>query len=170
MKLVILPGFSPINRGWAQELAQIMERQFNPVDVIEYQHWQLGGGLKLAQELDKLDKENQQQPIEMVMAKSVGVYVAMEAVKRRVITPRTGVFMGTTKKSAPRLKEWSLPTLLIQESKDPLLSFAALNKYTVKMKPEQSKLVEVEGNRHAYEDIERIGIEIEKFMTECKLT
>jgi predicted alpha/beta hydrolase family esterase len=92
-KLIILPGYSPHNKYWAEEVKDKLKRETKErIIVHEWSHWNLGS-FSLKKELDRIVDEIDNEKTDII-AKSVGVAVAMELIPR--IAPQAGkiVFCG----------------------------------------------------------------------------
>lgn len=74
MKTIILPGYSPKNRDWAEDLKKNMNLGYE-VAVHEWRHW-AGGSFSMANETEKIVEEIGQDRVN-VIGKSVGARVAM---------------------------------------------------------------------------------------------
>lgn len=73
MKTLVLPGFSPHNCEWAGEI-KTKVKLGHPVEVINWEHWKTGGGLKLRLEREKIIKAVGNERVNII-AKSVGTRV-----------------------------------------------------------------------------------------------
>lgn len=73
MKTIILPGYSPKNKDWAEEIKHEMELE--GVVVHEWKHWDKGS-FSFKHELSEIKKKAGDNSIN-VIAKSVGTRVAM---------------------------------------------------------------------------------------------
>lgn len=82
-KVIILPGFSPHNKQWAQSAARDLERSFK-VEIIEWKHWATGNvdDFSLEAEIDKVLGEISSSVDVNILAKSVGTLVAVHVIER----------------------------------------------------------------------------------------
>ena len=79
MKTIILSGYSEHNREWAEEIKSQMDIGHEVV-VHNWKHW-TGGNFSLVQELESISQEVGQEKINII-AKSVGVYVALNLIPK----------------------------------------------------------------------------------------
>lgn len=76
MDIIILPGYSPRNKIWAEEVALNLKKSINgPISVYNWRHW-AQGSFSLKYELTNLKKEISDRKVNL-LAKSVGTQVAM---------------------------------------------------------------------------------------------
>ena len=162
--LILLPGNSPNNRGWIEEVKSMLRPKYKRIKVQYYDHWSLGGGFKVKSERQKLREATEKFKSYAIFAKSVGVFLAIDSINNELIKPKHCIFCGTTTRSAQMLQNWSTPTLFIQESLDPFLNIQDLMPIVESMESDHIELAEVPGNKHMYEDIELINQKIEEFL------
>lgn len=75
MKTIILPGFSPHNKDWAEEMAKNMDLG-HEIFVHNWKHWNTRAeNLSLKYEVDKILEEIGSDEVN-ILAKSVGTFVA----------------------------------------------------------------------------------------------
>lgn len=78
MKTIILPGFSPHNKDWAENVAHYLD---NNAFVHNWRHWKNGkSNLSLKEELEDILKEIGGEKVNII-AKSVGTMVCMHLLK-----------------------------------------------------------------------------------------
>ena len=164
LNLILLPGMSPVNKDWIEEVENELTSSFERTKVQYYDHWEQGGGFKLGAEKKKLRKTAEDFGNYLILAKSVGVFLTIEAMNKQLISPNKCVFLGTTYRSAQLLGDWDIPTLFIQETQDPFLHIADLRPLIRTALAGNSHLVEIEGTTHAYKDVERIRTEVRDFI------
>jgi len=75
MKTIILPGYSPKNKDWAEEIKKDMGLE--GVVVHEWRHWGEDKSLSLGYELDEIKKKIGDKKVNII-AKSLGTRVAMD--------------------------------------------------------------------------------------------
>lgn len=82
MKTIILPGYSPINKEWAEETKENI-KSTGDVDVIYWDHWTTGfseGGW-IDSVVDQLISKYTEEKINII-AKSIGTVVALKLLER----------------------------------------------------------------------------------------
>ena len=103
-KILILPGYSPHNKDWAEEVrANLMGKTDDMVIVHEWFHWK-EGSFSLVKELDRLVTEIGTDSVEII-AKSVGVAVAMELIPRISSQVVKVIFCGIASVEGPERQE-----------------------------------------------------------------
>lgn len=80
MKTLILPGFSESNKDWTSYLKENLKVDHS-VEILDWEHWKLGGGIKLKKELEKIDKIVKSETFNII-AKSVGTMVCMKVLDK----------------------------------------------------------------------------------------
>ena len=156
MNFIALPGNSSKNKGWVEEIADKLTNNGHQTKVQYYDHWTKGGSFKLSAERNKLVKSVVDVPSCGIFAKSAGIFLAIDSIKRQLINPEFCVFVGTTTRSGRMLDNWNINSLFIQETSDPFLSFDNLDMILKEARPTSYKLIEVPGNKHYYFDTEII--------------
>lgn len=78
MKTIILPGYSPRNKVWADEVKKNLEGE---AFVHEWEHWK-GGAMSVKRELERMMAEVGTEELSII-AKSVGTRVAMQFLLRK---------------------------------------------------------------------------------------
>lgn len=81
MITLILPGYSEHNKIWAEEVAESLSNDGLPTRVHYWRHWSNGGSLSLKYEVNKIIEEIKKEKVNIV-AKSVGVYVALKLIPK----------------------------------------------------------------------------------------
>lgn len=164
MHAVLLPGHSPINKDWIEAIDRSIKHLFKSTFIHYYDHWSKDGSFKITTEREKLKTTVHKLDNYLIIAKSVGVFFAINSVEKQIIAPKACIFTGTTKRSAPMLQNWSIPTLFIQESSDPFMSFQELNNSLDSTRPSNYQILETAGSNHSYSDIDGIASNIESFL------
>lgn len=156
MDLILLSGNSPLTKDWIEKLEKKLAGQFDQAHIQYYDHWEDGGSFRAGKEREKLVKTAKSMKEYVIVAKSVGVFLAMDTTLRGLISPSRCIFMGTTGRSASLLDAWEVPTLFIQETSDPFLSFDELSKEVIKKDNDDLILEEIPGTKHWYEKVDEI--------------
>ncbi|GIW66474.1 MAG: hypothetical protein KatS3mg095_0372 [Candidatus Parcubacteria bacterium] len=178
MKIIILPGNSSKNKIWAQNLKKELQTKFNDIIIQEYKHWETKEPLiDLNQELEKL--KNLIVKIRdsyIIIGKSAGVILALKAIYEIKITPKLCIFLGSAINWAKNnrligesllkawLKEYKIPTLFIQKSKDPAINVDELKKLLNENQVKNYEIYQISGEDHEYNDFQLLGGAIVKFI------
>ena len=164
MKTIILPGYSPHNRGWAIDLKKDMDLG-HEILVHEWKHWPpahrasgpVGASFSLPREvkviLEKMGKDKMN-----IIAKSVGTRIAMQLLVKIPEQINKVVLCGiptkgegeTAKKNYAPLAGFS-PTgiLVFQNTKDPFAKYKDIKKFIGSINP-KIKIIEKPRSDHHY--------------------
>lgn len=172
MKLILLPGNSKKNKEWAKNLAQTMKDLFEKVEVVEYRHWSTKEKvINLDYEASDLASRVKDDDEVVIMAKSAGTILAAKAIFEKKIDVSKCIFMGVPIRWSEGngfdvhkwFEKYSTPTLFLQNSNDPVMSYADLWDYANDMQFKNNRMVQLEGQSHDYEDTVRIREEVIAF-------
>jgi len=170
MKTIILPGFSPHNKAWADEVARKLNLgKEGKAEVIDWRHWQNGGGLSVKYEIEKIlqiagsERTN-------IIAKSVGTYVAAKLAPRIKSQLDKIILCGIPSTSEKRKEIYvkafsSFPgknLVCFQNENDPFAAFDEVKKFMREINPEV-KVMRKPGNNHDYpysEDFEKFLLQL----------
>ena len=157
MKTIILPGYSPHNKDWAEDMKTQM-RLGHDVIVHNWKHW-VKGSFSYKRELDNVLEKIGDEKVNII-AKSIGTRVALGVteviygqINRMILCGLPGVSridvlqFNMFKKSLNLL----LPerVLIIQNENDPFGSFEKVSKFVGKINP-GIKVVSKPGSDHNY--------------------
>lgn len=154
MKTIILPGFSPHNKIWADDVAKYLGKESF---VHNWLHWETGkSNLNLKEELRNIVKEIGQEKIN-VIAKSVGTKICMHLL---ILVPNKIekiILCGIPSVSEERKKLFKTSLLsfnpkniiVFQNTKDPFASFIKIKKFMQDVKSD-IKILEKERSDHNY--------------------
>jgi hypothetical protein len=167
MNLILLSGnnIEP-NKEWIQTMEKQLKAGFETTTVLEYDHWETGDELiDLVTEQDKLAEIVRQKRPYCIFAKSVGVFLALKSVYEGSLRPEMCVFVGTSVLWAHAhdydysswLANFTVPSLFIQHTKDPLCGATMLEDYLQEFAVENYILEELSGNTHDYTETALIG-------------
>lgn len=171
---ILLGGNSNVNRKWLQDLAAFLNPHFASAHIHQYRHWKTGEALiDLDYELKALIKTVPADQPYIIIAKSAGVLLTLKGVADKVLTPRRCIFIGTPVRWAKAhgftidawMSNYSLPTLFIQQSQDPAMSFAELQLYLLQTGNKNYQLAELPGEDHFYGDFDQLQKEIISFVS-----
>ena len=151
MDIIGLAGNDPATEAWMQSLVDALPTASAGSFVVRYGHWDDGSRYDIAREAAKLKAIAP----DLVLAKSLGVMIALDAHAHRGFEPARAVFMGTPLRlfgdvESDRLRAFvkGVPTLLIQQRDDRTGTYAALE---ARLSERLAvRMVEVPGHDHAY--------------------
>jgi len=160
MKILILPGNAIGNKEWLRAIKKSLNKFVGKIEVIEYSHW------KEDKKLIDLDVESEKAGgvYDIVIAKSIGVILALKGIKESKLITKKCVFIGTPinwakKKDLQPLKyfdNFKIPTLFIQNKGDPTCSSEELKKILKSKKISNYSLLEFMKDTHNYDTDEII--------------
>jgi len=174
MKLIILPGNSKSNKEWADATAEAFSSSFSEIYTQSYSHWDNGEEfINFDTELDKLVKNVGSDDC-IVMAKSAGSMLAIYGVHKKMFYPTKCLFVGLPIRFAEEnnmeliqwLQDYDTPTLIIQNSHDPITSFEELKTALAPLNKTNIDLIEIDGDNHKYSDFELIKEKAWDFLKE----
>lgn len=173
MNAVFLSGNSLKNRDFIESLKRELEDLFEFSQVQYYKHWQTGDSLiDLENEVTALTVLTSDINNYAIVAKSVGVLVTLNALNRKLINPVKCIFLGTPVDWARKqgfgvdtlLSYYSLPTLFIQNKKDPMFSSGDLNQLLEKSECKNYRFIELNGDTHEYTNYAVLKFAIDSFL------
>ncbi len=166
------------NKHWIEAVADNFRPHFSNVQSLHYSHWDSGhNAFNFELEASKLIKKMENSKKFVVFAKSAGAILALQAIHDKKLTPQACIFVGSavgwareTQKDVDLwLRGYSLPTLFIQKTSDPAISFEDLKKTLILSKAKNYKLLQLPGDNHDYEDIELLVNSSLEFVNELDL-
>jgi len=172
MKLVILPGNNKSNNEWADAAAEAFSSSFPDIYTQSYSHWDTGEEfINFDMELEKLVKNVENDDC-IVVAKSAGSMLAIYGVHKKIFHPTKCVFVGLPIRFAEEnnmelvqwFQDYDVPTIIIQNSHDPVTSFEELKAALACLNNINIELIEIEGNNHKYGDFELIKEKAKDFL------
>ncbi len=173
MEAILLGGESLKNRAWIEQVDGAIKALFSRTKILYYDHWQTGGDpVNVEGEYPKLATIVQDLNDYLIFAKSAGGWVTGKASSEGLISPTKCIFIGTALYGAKRLgyplgnwyKTLICPKLFIQKSSDPACSFNDLKGFLEESELENYQLVEIPGDTHHYEDLEKIRSLVQSFL------
>jgi len=177
MNLIILPGNSPRNKEWAHQAAEAFDDEFDLIYTQEYRHWdmdeRIGEIISFPTELQELERHAPLTLPYMIFAKSAGAILTMLAVHKGILHPQRCVFLGVPILLARKdnigiddwIKHYSVPTLVIQNSHDPVTDFRTVEHFITGHGKNNFTLKELPGTHHTYNDfklLRRLSLEFLK--------
>ncbi len=169
MKLILLPGNSPKNKPWIDKVTKSLSGKFQSTYTQYYDHWNQDiGYIDFDKETEKLLKNIKGDERYIVFAKSVGIMLTLKAISNKKINPLMCIFVGTpttAEKLDEFFKDYTIPTLFIQQENDPLTSFDKLAEKVSNLDLDNAIVKEIEGNDHKYKNIEELSELVTKFVS-----
>lgn len=159
MHAIFLSGNSLKNRDFIESLKKELEGLFESSQIQYYKHWSTGENLiDLENEITALIALTSNSDSYVIVAKSAGVLVTLNALARKLINPVKCIFLGTPVDWARKqgfgidtlLSNYSLPTLFIQNKKDPMFSSDDLRQLLEKSACKNYSFTESDGDTHEY--------------------
>lgn len=156
MKTIILPGFSPGNKDWAEEIKSQLNLS-HPVLVHYWKHWETGtSNLSVKYEVSEIIKEIGKEDVN-ILAKSVGTMVSMHLLDKLKGQVKKIVFCGVPSVSEQRLKLYkkalsgfpSEKIVCYQNEKDPWANFSEVKTFLGKINP-KIRVIKKERKDHHY--------------------
>ena len=178
MKLYIAAGNHVSNREWALKVESSLQELFNSIDVLEYVHWNNKKELmNLDNEANKLNEKVGDEKDFGVFAKSLGTILILKAIKERKINPKFLILLGipihwcnkNNIKVDEYMQDFSCPTLIIQNDKDPTISSQELKTYLKNKGIKNYSFLEYRNSTHDYNNLIEIKNQTEGFMKEFEL-
>ena len=98
--------------------------------------------------------------------------VTVKGIAEKVLQPKTCVFIGTPTKWGKAqgfdvdtwFQDYLLPTLFIQQSHDPAMSFSELTQYLLQKEAKNYLLSDIPGDDHVYGNLDSLGNAINNFI------
>lgn len=165
MNLILLGGNSIDNKKWIKEVEQHLRPLFETTRIVYYEHWETGGlMINLDKEEEKLIETVRGLDKYMIFAKSAGSLVTIKAIYENKILPEKCIFVGLPLKWAKKnnfnidlwLKNYSVPTVIIQNTDDPLASSQEVQSFLKQENTINIGLKEFPGNTHDYNKLDLI--------------
>lgn len=155
MRTIILPGYSPHNKNWAEEIKEKLNLG-HEVMVHNWEHWQKGGSLSAKKEVLKILKEVGEDNVNII-AKSVGTFITILLIPRLKGQISKIILCGIPSVSDTRkekfkegLKDFNVGKIIcFQNSRDPFATFAEVQTFLKEINP-KIKVVEKERDDHNY--------------------
>lgn len=164
MELILLGGNSVKNKEWIEEVENYLKEDFDSTHVHYYKHWETGEALiDINYEVNSLANYLSNKEDYVIFAKSAGCLVVVKGVYDGKISPSRCVFAGFPVAWAKEnkfdldnwLNEYSVKTSFVQNSHDPAIFVEDLRNYLDEMNFSNYKIIELEGDTHSYDDLEK---------------
>lgn len=168
-KILILGGYSNKNIPWINKMKEIFNKDYSTY-LLEYQHWYSDKELDIEKEISNISKIINENNIDIVIAKSIGIVLVSMAIEKKLISPKKVVFLGYPKKVLDEEKMDILSNILekkdeidmifIQQENDFQCSYEKL----LELLPMDIKAFSIEGSDHSYSDVESIKMFVDEFL------
>lgn len=158
MNIIILAGNSLENYKWAEQLKTALDNSAE-VSIQDYSHWKSGDKfIDMPKEQKKLIEIANDLDHYIILAKSIGVILAIQSICEQKIKPLKCIFVGTAfnwaKENNYQIEQWLsdyfIETLFIQNEHDPAISFEELKSIISKNNIVNHQLVKLPGDNHKY--------------------
>jgi len=165
MEVISLAGNHISSKDWLEKCKVELKEVLPNNKLHYYKHWKENQPVidfdyeiqQVKKEVEELTKSNKKL---IIFAKSVGAVLAMKMIKDNMIKPEKCIFLGIPLSWALKnnfdinewIKDYSVPTLFIQNNKDPFCSYQELNNYLKEKNVQNFTLIESQGENHDYED------------------
>ena len=175
MNLIILPGNNWRNQEWTEEVERVLREDFVLTWILKYNNWESHTVvLDPEKECQKLIEKANEFGEYSIFAKSVGTLLCMKAVNEGKLHPAKCMFVGTAikwgREQGWSVDEWvkgfSVPTLYVQKTDDPIMGFEDLRLALEKLGVMNCKLVEISGSSHHYEKVYELKRMLKEWMNE----
>lgn len=177
MNILLFGGNSPRNKAWIHKVGETLSSDFGKCIVHDYGHWDNQGEfIDFDLELSRLSAETASLEPYVVFAKSVGSILTLRAINEGILVPAKCIFAGLPIKLAEEdeiplqelLRSNPVSTMYIQNTYDPLASYARLMDYLRESGASPHESVELAGDTHSYDDLNRIKSLVNSFVFKIK--
>ncbi len=155
MKTIILPGYSPKNKEWAEDTADELELG-HAIIVHNWEHWVTGGNMSVKKELERIKKELAGEKFN-ILGKSVGARMTVRVVNEMKESVNKVILCGIASISADSKKAYSkalvdfasTKVICFQNTKDRFVPYSKVEKFIHSINP-KIKVVEKPRSDHHY--------------------
>lgn len=167
--MLILGGYSKKNIGWMKQMKKNYKTDYN-VFTLEYENWFTADRMDFEVELKKISEIVKEKQIDIVIAKSIGMYLLIKSIDRQILKPSTSILLGYPYEffkeeniniidNIVNLKN-NTNILLIQQENDPQCSAELVKKITNNFVP----IITIKGNDHSYNEFITIKKHVDGFI------
>ncbi len=167
--ILLLAGANPRNREWLYQLSEHLKNHEIESEIFPYLHWDNQSEIDIKTEVYRLKKRIKSLESTIVIAKSAGAIIGMNAVLKGAVVDKMVIiglpvtYMAEKRIDANQLiNSISVPTLCIQASKDPMGSYHEV--YELCLSQPLIEVVKVTAADHAYADLTGVVRHIETFI------
>lgn len=169
MNIFALPGINQKTERWAANLLNELAAPDRTMMVQHYRHWDCDEAhcLDLPGEVERLKGCE----IDLLIGKSLGVMIGLQACGNALIAPRCAVFIGTPvtafRENNLDLRQLvtglDIPCLFVQQTSDITGSCASLRQEIAGIPAKE--IVEIPGDNHQYKDLKLLARHIKRFIS-----
>lgn len=161
--LILLGGNSAKNLDWVTKASDYFRKDFPDNKIVYYQHWtNLNLEMDLHLEAKKLVQVGKNSQNLIVFAKSAGIMTTLIAMKDYGLKPQKCIFVGFPSdvldgwglNYIPYLQGVTTPTILFQNSEDPMGSYEKTKEIIEKNQIKNIDLRPEEGDTHDYNNFD----------------
>lgn len=172
MKLILVSGESLKNKAWIEQVRDSLKDKFEP-QVLYYDHWhEEDGKINFETELGKLLQMTANITDFVLLAKSAGSWLTLQAVAQGKIKPAKFIIVGPAWDWAKNngfvpeelMSQVTIPVLIVDKTLDPSLAFADLKRAVEKHRWPTVQIVEIAGDSHHYEDVAGLAVLVNEFI------
>ena len=173
MNLIILGGYSDYNKELVENIRKTLGDLFESVDILYYENWSdYKEDADIRSEVERLREITQGKEKLVVLGKSVGVAITLQAIHNGYIKPDKCIFLGIAYDWSKSngwdmdilLKNFDTPTLFLQQTDDVTTSFKKVKEVLEKSDVKNYNLIELQGEDHKYNDMQEIRKYVELFI------
>lgn len=163
--LILLGGNHVGNKKWVESVERLLKPHFSSTNILYYRHWTTGAEwIDIDYELEQLVNLVKKRKSYIILSRSAGTILTLKGIFEKRIHPKNCIYIAIAIKWAQNynvpVKKWlshySIPSLLIQKSHDPAISFKDLQQFLIDNKAKNYQLIEIPGDDHYYGNIEEI--------------
>ena len=168
-KIIILGGNNKSNISWLKKMEKVYSKDYDVISIY-FDNWTLNSDINFDIELKKLINITSKHKDYIIVAKSAGAILSLQAIATRKIKPKKTIIMGIPLKYANSKKidikdlilraSFKSKILVIQQKYDP----EAYAKELKEILPENIDFKEINGNHHTYLKIEDIKSIVDSFV------
>lgn len=168
MKIVLMPGLDKKNSDWLAHAECSLLPDFRQKQAIRYAHWEEKNvTLNPKRELQRLVRQCGNGSNTLLIAKSIGILLALVANCNRTFRPDAAIFLGTPVSQnhigflnadfSDLVAKTDFPILFIQQLSDRFCSYRRLKTILARC-PKWNILIEpITGEDHLYDQFDEIG-------------
>ena len=173
MDLILFSGNSLAHKQWILDVEESLAPMFDKTYAQMYKHWEdRSPVIYLDEELEKVLDIIKEYEDYAIFGKSAGALLALKGIREGIFKPQKCIFVGLPvdwgRVYGFKVDDWSynysVPTLFIQKSFDPVMFYEDLVKYIKEQNITNSEVLEISGNDHYYGDLNLLKEETEKFI------
>jgi hypothetical protein len=173
MNLLILGGYSDYNKEWVENIQKTLADLFESTDILYYENWSnYREDADISSEVERLREIAKGKNNLVILGKSVGVALALQAIHNGYVKPAKCIFLGMAYDWSTQngwdmdtlLKDLDIPSLFIQQTEDLSTYFDKVKSVLEKSEVKNYQLVEVAGGDHKYNNMDEIRKYVEPFI------